>query len=506
VALADGSGVTPSERYLARLCRRTFLSLWTYSNVYRDQGKHTAAAHGKELCDVLAVCGNDIIIFSDKSIEFGDSGDVRTDWSRWYRRAVKGSADQLHGAERWIKQHPNRLFLDRSCQEPFPLKIGNPVEYRFHLVAVALGANKRCRKATGGSGSLVLCPEIAGAAHVGSSCTPFHIGEIEPKKTFVHVLDDVTLDTVLGQLDTITDLISYLRCKEDFIRSGKLAVAFGEENLLACYLSDTCDTGGHAIILPAGYSQLAINDGEWDTLTARPEFARKHEANRISFVWDHLIEEFCKHTVNGTIIASNANSVAEAEIGFRIMAAESRLNRRALANAWVDRLKTASKSKISIRTVLSASNPETAYVFVTAPERIDDYDEYRAFRRGYLDKYCSIVACKRNLRRVVGIATEPGINNETRSHDFMVFEPSEWTEEAIREIAEIQTKLGVHEDGNLRRTDFHDDEYPAQPAHGRRRPLPCSPVLWPSNVRRNDRCPCGSGVKFKKCCMRAISP
>jgi hypothetical protein len=44
-----GAGVTGSERYLNRLCEHTFLSLWTYPAVFRDQGKKTASGDGKEV-------------------------------------------------------------------------------------------------------------------------------------------------------------------------------------------------------------------------------------------------------------------------------------------------------------------------------------------------------------------------------------------------------------------------------------------------------------------------
>jgi hypothetical protein len=51
--------VNQSEEYLARLCRRSFLSLWSYPT---PQGKNA----GKELCDCLVVCDPDVIIFSVK--------------------------------------------------------------------------------------------------------------------------------------------------------------------------------------------------------------------------------------------------------------------------------------------------------------------------------------------------------------------------------------------------------------------------------------------------------
>lgn len=107
------NGVTESERYLKLLCDHTFLSLWSYPEVYKDQvsGKGT---EGKEVCDLLVVFENHIIIFSDKDCQFPNSGKLELDWNRWFKRAIQKSADQVWGAERWIKQHQNRLFLDRA--------------------------------------------------------------------------------------------------------------------------------------------------------------------------------------------------------------------------------------------------------------------------------------------------------------------------------------------------------------------------------------------------------
>lgn len=83
---ADG-GFTASERYLARLCERSFLSLWSHPNLFRDPHK--------ELCDLLVVFGDHVILFSDKScaLKPGPHG-----WSRWYRRAILDSAKQLQRA------------------------------------------------------------------------------------------------------------------------------------------------------------------------------------------------------------------------------------------------------------------------------------------------------------------------------------------------------------------------------------------------------------------------
>ena len=59
-------GVTQSERYLARLAEKSFLNLWSYPAPFRDQ-QQSGCGDGKELCDLLVVCGRYIVIFSDQS-------------------------------------------------------------------------------------------------------------------------------------------------------------------------------------------------------------------------------------------------------------------------------------------------------------------------------------------------------------------------------------------------------------------------------------------------------
>src|ERR1700676_3207603 len=94
-------GVTASERYLGELCKRSFLSLWSYPGIYRDQGRPGRKGDGKEVCDLLVVFENHVILFSDKDCRFGDSNSLGVGWARWFKRAVQESARQVWGAERW---------------------------------------------------------------------------------------------------------------------------------------------------------------------------------------------------------------------------------------------------------------------------------------------------------------------------------------------------------------------------------------------------------------------
>ena len=99
-AIIKSTGLNEAEKYLAKLCEKTFLSLWGYANVYRKPGK--------ELCDLLVVFGNHIIIFSDKNCQFKITKNIKVDWDRWFKRTVKRAANDVWGAERWIKQFPEK--------------------------------------------------------------------------------------------------------------------------------------------------------------------------------------------------------------------------------------------------------------------------------------------------------------------------------------------------------------------------------------------------------------
>lgn len=63
---AAANGTISSERALASLARKAFLSLWSYPNVFTDEGRANGKGDGEELCDVLVVLGNDVLLFSDR--------------------------------------------------------------------------------------------------------------------------------------------------------------------------------------------------------------------------------------------------------------------------------------------------------------------------------------------------------------------------------------------------------------------------------------------------------
>ena len=153
------SGVNLSEKYLSYLCGQTFLSLWCFPNVYTDEGVKTGR-EGKELCDLVIVFDNNVIIFSIKHCKFKDDEELEENWKRWYKRAILKSVKQIYGAQRWIMWNPSRIFLDKKGKSPLPIALPPKSQMKVYRVAVALGARTSCQKYCGGSGSLRLNTEL----------------------------------------------------------------------------------------------------------------------------------------------------------------------------------------------------------------------------------------------------------------------------------------------------------------------------------------------------------
>lgn len=499
VPLIRAEGITSAERYLKQLCDHTFLSLWSYPGLFRDQGVAEQGI-GKEICDLLVVFENHVIIFSDKDCQFPSTGDIKTDWNRWFKKAVYKSAKQAWGAVRWIKSNPNRIFIDQKCSQPFPLKLPDPEEASYHIVVVAHGCEERCREEIGGSDSLVVNTKAIGRDHYitdSNNGVPFEIGDIDPSKEFVHILTDTSLDIVLRTVDTIFDFTSYLKKKEAFLRCGKPILAASEQDLLAFYLKDINDEGVHDFIVPSNAQGICITEGQWDNFQQRPERIEQIEVNKISYAWDALIEAFNEHILADTQYYTTQRGVEYSEKIMRYLAREHRTRRRTLAKAYLEVIEKGVQSDRFTRYVVSMDSRDTFYALLSLkmPDSVT-YEKYREVRFYILGACCMRLKLKfPNAKNIVGIATEPGIKNKSRSEDATYYDVREWSAEDEEEATE-RSKILDYQIEQSGIYHVREDEYPQivrtdQRTENRSMELPKNP--------RNKPCPCGSGKKYKRC-------
>lgn len=480
-----GAGSTASESYLASLADKTFLDLWSYPNTFIDKKQNSVGA-GKELCDLLVVCGDDIIIFSDKAIEWPVADNIDIAWSRWYRRAVANSVKQINGAVRWIDLFPDRIFIDPECQHRLPIALPDKEKRRVHGIVVSNGSNAACREHYDDvSGTLVINPDLEGTSHTDTKFpkyAPFSIGDVNPGSAFVHVFDGEGLTIVLRELDTITDFVQYINKREKFIRSGRLAMAAGEEDLLAHYLSYVARNGKHDFLLKnhkavPRRNQLLIQGGTYTRFQKLPQYTQREEANKISYAWDGLISSFTTHILAGTNVAILENQPLGtfAEPGLRLMATETRTSRRALGHHLIECLNIASQMEHDRfnRTILPMDKfDKNDVAFIICIFAYDaayfsnagGYDAYRRMRIGFLEVLClSTLYEYRSLKNVVAVGLDkPDLSNEHQetSQDMVAAEQTDWDEDSIKSLLETRRQLNIKSPRELTSRTSSVKEFP----------------------------------------------
>lgn len=392
-----------SEKLVYDICRRSFLCLWSYANPLRKDGK--------ELCDTKVVCDPDVIIFSVKDIGLTDSGDPSVDWKRWRKRAIDASAKQIYGAERWLDGCSHVIRSDASSG----IKLPSREVRRVHRVAIALGDQGKA---------------------------PIGFGDFG--KGFVHVFDRVSLDAIMGELDTIEDFVAYLAAKEALYGSGRTTLfQGGEEDLLGLYLHNGRQ-------FPEEVDHFVIDDDLWVGFKNSEYYRARKEADSVSYAWDRLVD-----TLSGDVLHGNLEfgpDLNESEIAVRTMARENRFGRRLLGKSFVEFYELAREKKVRSRMALG--NSAVTYVFLAIP-----HDEDRKYRKAELLGRCIVARGLHQERStVVGLATERYEDGKGYSFDLIHMYIPQWSDELQEKMDYAQKEFGYF--ANPRLTKVYEDEYP----------------------------------------------
>lgn len=446
-------GVNASEKSLADIAEKTFLSLWSYPNVFRQPGT--------ELADLVAVCGSDIIIFSDKEVGWAGDKSINVAWARWYKKAVEAGAKSVVGSAKWIREQPHRIFLDAANEEPFPLDISTITNPIFHLISVSTGVESVIQKHYGDrSGTFMLMAHIEGKDHlskVGTNGYPyFALGDILPEKDFVHVFSRSGLACVMREFDTIADFLGYLNWRKVGFRKKYLAFAAGEEELVAVYWRQMKDIGWDFSKVygkgARGRSLTAVG-GLYQEMSIEPDYLEWRMACEKSKIWDDIIHAFSKHVISGKVpkVAGRIPSFEMSERVLRFLALESR-ERRVILSTTLSGMMEKSINQKADRFVRKFPMIDTGdkhgYVFMVStyhPDIHKSYQEYRDERAYVVGAYClDLLYQFPNLEHVVGIAmdTSPAVSGKTdRSEDVMVVERPDFDEELLIYLENARDEL-----------------------------------------------------------------
>jgi hypothetical protein len=415
-----------------------------------------------ELCDLLVIFGDDVVVFSDKSIPFPE-GELKVAWGRWYRRAVVESAKQLYGALREIRERPERLFADSKCRRKLRAPLPDRSRARYHLVAVAWGAADACKAyfGEGASSSLMVQSDLLGDDHFNQ---PFWIGRVDPKKPFVHVLDEASLQAVITEIDTAPDFIEYLKRRQALLTKPEWTItAAGEEEMLARYLTCLDAARKHDFLSQtetASTGHITFGEGIWKNYLRSSERQRKKEADKVSYKWDYLI----KHLIDHTDPPDGDRNIIMHEQVFRIMAAENRFASRGLAKQLQGVIELSlglAARKFRARVGLVNMDSEIAYIFlILKPDPAESDETNFNALANMLVNYCQVLCIERpEAKKIVGIGMfSPGASRTKETVCLMLNE--NLPEDFKAEIREMQQRLRILIDSRNRSEIDHQQEYP----------------------------------------------
>lgn len=506
------SGFTEEEKFLNTLAKDSFLSLWSWPNLFRDQGEVKNGGDGKEICDLIVVFGNDVLLFSDKKIVFNNQKDVDIAWTRWARKAISESLKQVNGARRWIKRFPNRIFTDNKCTQKIPIEFPIGSNVRFHNIVVCHGIEDALERNLGKPSFLFDNTIISNQHWDRSNTVPFTLGKIS-SDSFVHVFNEATVELIMKEFDTTKDFISYLTQREILFNSPQKITLRSEVDILQLYYRNFDENKSLYNILSAPELQkeiVAVDYGGIDSLLAHPQYIAKKSADDISYFWDDLIQCFSYHILNKSIEYKNWEETSEIEPKIRILASTGRFERRILSNAFISFYEKATPGKRGTRFAVAPSDSNTAYVFLLLPFQngrytFDSRNDYLKIRRQMLEDYCLINKLKNeNLKTIIGIAAKTRDNNSIlnssffdEGQDICVIDVSSWNDDDYKYAEEAyqlysdEGFLSKQQEISRKHTDFPN--------------VPHNMSVFGGKLKGSDRnkpCFCGSGKKAKRCCGR----
>ncbi len=288
--------------------------------------------------------------------------------------------------------------------------------------------------------------------------------------------------------------------KTRFILSGKLGDAAGEEELLAVYLRSMNDEGEHDFTFEGEFKQISLGEGMWQGFKDSLQRKAQIEEDKISYAWDELIERFNEHIIAGTLVHTDGSTTQDLEQAVRFLARASRFHRRVLSIALIEIIKIAKDENHDRATrVVKPDKPgEPCYIFLVLSDRIfQTNEEYRIYRREFLAAHCQVAKLLfPDVNDFVGIAFDHP-NHPMCSEDLAYYDAHNWTKIQEKEALQLQKKRGILV--NTKKSEVNHQEYPDIQMEQHIHTDQQNPLR--NKVGRNAPCPCGSGKKYKRCCL-----
>lgn len=425
-------GLSKTERLLFELCDRTFLKLWTYPNPYKSDGH--------EMCDLITVFDNQVFVFFDRyntALETYVDGDFLVAWKRWKKATIDKQLKTVSGAERYLRNPENKLFLDAKCTQAFPINIPRD-DLVIHKIIVAHGAAQACKDFSEDNVRGSLAVSYADAPETAQP-RPFQIAL--SNKDIVHVFDSDNLELVLAEFDTLPDLLAYFKAKEDAIKRTRVLWYAGEEDVIVTYFRNFDEKENAHYIKPrnSDHDVLMIAEGMWGNFENSAPYQRRQKADESSYFWDELIQSTSINALAGTV--GGHPDIFNRPSAIKEMAKEPRFSRRALSDAMIGSLRKFPNAPDEFyRSVGFYPSIEEGkfYLFMIVHFPGISHEDGRGRKINLLEIACGVAKLKfTHVKKIIGLAIEAPHLNKVTSEDYLFMEDVEISEDDKNYYAEM---------------------------------------------------------------------
>lgn len=211
--------------------------------------------------------------------------------------------------------------------------------------------------------------------------------------------------------------------------------------------------------IPKDVTHVAFPEGDWKTYAKSAQRTAKREADKVSYLWDSIIEHqsnFIRAGTAKTLLDQSPQRVDHERI-VRAMAHQNRLARRQCGADLHYVLSRDEPQGVFTRVHIQGSPPTRAFVFLAAKRHPEmSYDEYRESRLHYLTTYCHAIKVDMpSLQEAIGVSAEPFSEGES-SFEFiyvdhstpMIAEEKKWWRDMADELAILRpkTELTLYKD------------------------------------------------------------
>lgn len=416
--------VNESEKKLSSLLNQNFFNLWSHIGIWRKEGIKNGKGQGTEVCDGVVVFGNKVLIFSDKNISFNYEKPLDTAWSRWFKKSITESIKQLRGAEKRFREQKHRIFLDNLCQIPFPIELSENLE--IHLIAVVSNIRKPAQTyfdsiKKGSSGSLMYFnkKEI--------SQDKFIIYDFDPSDTFVHVLDDQTLNLLIHELPTIKDFIDYIEVKEKLLRQYNLISYCDEADLLGYYLDKRFLDNKQQVRFsyPSLNNIIVLEENYWNEITHNIVYKKHQDIKDKAKPYNKLLGYISECIVSADLSSGMNLPIMSHEYVLRSFAEESMFDRAKLSEKIIETI-TIAPNKTVLRIIKKDRDNPKYFMILALPfkkgETESEYSERRYFEA---EIYSIALKGKFNEIKELSIITMPPNNSKLNSYLTLVIDYKE---------------------------------------------------------------------------------